>query len=46
MIEACDREPLLLGGEVDRPDWRPPTRFERRGRDQGRAAVDLRFRRI
>jgi len=36
-------EPRLAGGRVPRPDWRPFTRFERRGRVEGRDAVDLMY---
>lgn len=41
MIEVCTAEPRLSGGVVPRPEWRPVTRFERRGREEGRQAVDL-----
>ncbi|MET0908199.1 MAG: tRNA (guanosine(46)-N7)-methyltransferase TrmB, partial [Ilumatobacteraceae bacterium] len=33
------------GGMIERPSWRPLTRFERRGLDEGRVAVDLLYRR-
>lgn len=36
----------LAGGVVDRPAWRPVTRFERRALDAGRAPIDLIARRI
>lgn len=39
-------EPRLRGGVIDRPDWRPLTRFERRGLEAGRRPVDLWFERI
>jgi len=45
MIAACDAEPRLVGGVVDDPADRPPTRFERRGLDEGRSPVDLRYER-
>lgn len=41
MQRVCDAEPRLEGGVIDRPDWRPLTRFERRGLDAGRTPVDL-----
>lgn len=45
MVAACDAEPRLRGGRIPRPDWRPVTRFERRGLDAGRRPVDLWYRR-
>lgn len=39
-------EPRLAGGRVPRPDWRPLTRFERRGLEAGREPVDLVYARI
>ncbi|HEX3088401.1 MAG TPA: tRNA (guanine(46)-N(7))-methyltransferase TrmB [Ilumatobacteraceae bacterium] len=38
---VCDARPDLIGGVIERPSWRPTTRFERRGVDEGRLAVDL-----
>lgn len=46
MEDVCAAEPRLEGGRVPRPDWRPETRFERRGRDEGRSSVDLLFVRV
>lgn len=46
MRRVCETEPRLAGGEVERPGWRPVTRFEQRGRDDGRASVDLVYRRV
>lgn len=46
MQDACRAEGRLDGGVVARPDDRPLTRFERRGLDEGRSIVDLRYRRI
>lgn len=43
---VCGADPRLRGGRVERPSWRPETRFERRGRDEGRDAVDLIYERI
>jgi tRNA (guanine-N7-)-methyltransferase len=39
--QVCDGHPALSGGFVDRPSWRPTTRFEQRGAEEGRVAVDL-----
>jgi tRNA (guanine-N7-)-methyltransferase len=41
MQTVCDAHPALHGGVVERPSWRPRTRFEQRGIDAGRAPVDL-----
>jgi tRNA (guanine-N7-)-methyltransferase len=41
MQATCDAEPRLAGGVIDRPDWRPLTRFEQRGLDAGRTITDL-----
>lgn len=38
---VCEAEPRLTGGEIERPDWRPLTRFEQRGLDAGRSPTDL-----
>jgi tRNA (guanine-N7-)-methyltransferase len=46
MERVCDAEPLLIGGVIPRPAWRPVTRFERRGLDAGRDPVDLVYRRV
>jgi tRNA (guanine-N7-)-methyltransferase len=40
---VCDATTGLQGGVTDRPAWRPVTRFERRGIDEGRRPVDLRY---
>lgn len=45
MQEVCDAEPRLDGGVIERPDWRPLTRFEQRGLDAGRQPVDLLYTR-
>lgn len=42
-VAAADAR--LEGGRIERPDWRPVTRFEERGRREGRDAVDLWFTR-
>ena len=46
MRRVCDAEPRLAGGPVERPGWRPLTRFEQRGLDEGRAATDLVYVRV
>jgi tRNA (guanine-N7-)-methyltransferase len=46
MESVCAAEPRLSGGVVERPEWRPLTRFEQRGIDEGRTAVDLVYRRV
>jgi len=46
MVEVCGAEPRLAGGIVPRPGWRPLTRYEQRGLDQGREPHDLRYVRV
>ncbi len=46
MQQVCDAEPRLAGGVIDRPDWRPLTRFEHRGLDAGRSPTDLLYTRL
>ncbi len=41
---VCDDFPALRGGVIDRPSWRPTTRYEQRGIDSGRTPVDLLYR--
>jgi tRNA (guanine-N7-)-methyltransferase len=41
MRQVCDDHPGLVGGVIERPPWRPTTRYEQRGIDEGRRAVDL-----
>ncbi len=41
MRTVCDATAALSGGVIERPSWRPITRFERRGLDEGRQSVDL-----
>ncbi|GAA5144703.1 tRNA (guanosine(46)-N7)-methyltransferase TrmB [Pseudonocardia eucalypti] len=43
MRKVCDAEPALLGGPVDRPAWRPLTKFEQRAREEGRTVTDLMY---
>jgi tRNA (guanine-N7-)-methyltransferase len=40
---VCDTTTGLHGGTIERPSWRPATRFERRGIEEGRQPVDLRY---
>ena len=42
---VCDDHPDLDGGVIDRPDWRPVTRYERKGLDAGHPITDLVYRR-
>lgn len=46
MQTVCDADGRLAGGVVDRPSWRPLTRFEQRGHLEGRDATDLVYRRV
>ena len=46
MQQVCGSEPRLTGGVIERPDWRPLTRFEQRGLDAGRAPTDLIYTRV
>lgn len=41
----CDAEGRLLGGVIERPPWRPETRYERKGLEAGRHVTDLLYRR-
>lgn len=41
MQRVCDACPALSGGVVERPPWRPVTRFESRGLAEDRIPVDL-----
>lgn len=43
--EVLDASPDFTGGEVERPDTRPITRFEARGERLGHAMCDLLYRR-
>jgi tRNA (guanine-N7-)-methyltransferase len=43
---VCAADVRLAGGEVARPSWRPLTRYERRGRDEGRVATDFLYTRV
>lgn len=41
MLRVCDLHPALHGGAIERPTWRPVTRYEQRAIDEGRRPVDL-----
>ena len=48
MLEVLSASPLLQNtaeGYAPRPDYRPLTKFERRGERLGQAALDLVFQR-
>jgi tRNA (guanine-N7-)-methyltransferase len=46
MVATCAAEPRLIGGVIERPEWRPLTRFEQRGLDAGRTPTDLLYTRV
>ena len=41
MRAVCEAVPELSGGMIERPVWRPLTRYEQRAIDEGRRPVDL-----
>lgn len=41
MRAVCDEHPRLSGGVIERPSWRPVTRYEEKGHAAGRTATDL-----
>lgn len=43
---VCAADERLRGGVVPRPEWRPVTRFERRGLAAGRTPTDLVYERV
>ena len=45
MLATCAAVDRLNGGQIKRPSWRPVTRFEQRGLDEGRAPIDFLFTR-
>jgi tRNA (guanine-N7-)-methyltransferase len=45
-LRVCVAERRLRGGVVQRPAWRPLTRFEQRGLAEGRTPTDLIFERV
>ena len=46
VIEVAAGDGRLLGGVVPRPEWRPVTRYERRGLAAGRTPHDLIYERM
>jgi tRNA (guanine-N7-)-methyltransferase len=44
--EALAPSQAWRGGRIPRPDWRPQTRYERRGLAAGRSPIDLWFERV
>lgn len=38
---VCNAHPSLKGGVIERPAWRPVTRYEQRALDEGRRSLDL-----
>ena len=41
----CDDTEMLDGGRIERPSWRPRTRYEAKGLAAGRSVTDLLYRR-
>lgn len=46
MKERLDRSTFFVGGIVERPEWRPLTRFERQGVRKDHEVTDLIYRKI
>jgi tRNA (guanine-N7-)-methyltransferase len=46
MLLVCAAEERIAGGIVQRPEWRPETRYEQRGRRAGRFPTDMRYERV
>jgi tRNA (guanine-N7-)-methyltransferase len=46
IAEAVQHSPRWSGGAIERPEWRPLTRYERRGLAAGRESIDLWFERV
>ncbi|MGQ0573754.1 MAG: tRNA (guanosine(46)-N7)-methyltransferase TrmB [Pseudonocardia sp.] len=46
MQQVCAAHPGLAGGPVERPGWRPVTKFEQRARVEGRVVRDLIYQRV
>ncbi len=42
--QVCSGRADLVGGVIGRPDWRPVTRYETKGRSAGRMSTDLMYR--
>jgi tRNA (guanine-N7-)-methyltransferase len=45
VARVADAHPELDGGPIERPDWRPVTRYECKGLAAGRSITDLLYRR-
>jgi tRNA (guanine-N7-)-methyltransferase len=45
-LASCNGDERLHGGIIDRPSWRPVTRFEERAHRDGRSITDLWFERV
>ncbi len=45
MQQVLDAHPMWAGGVIERPAWRPVTRYERTGLGHGRTVTDLMYRR-
>ena len=43
IAEEFNKQTLFIGGEVERPDWRPLTRFEGQGINKEHPVTDFRF---
>lgn len=43
IAEEFTKQTLFIGGEVERPDWRPLTRFEDQGINKDHPVADFRF---
>jgi tRNA (guanine-N7-)-methyltransferase len=43
IAEEFTKQNFFTGGEVDRPDWRPLTRFEDQGINKDHPVADFRF---
>ena len=43
IAEEFNKQTLFIGGEVERPDWRPLTRFEGQGINKEHPVADFRF---
>ena len=44
--ERVTSTPAWRGGRIPRPDWRPQTKYERRGLAAGRSPIDLWFEKV
>lgn len=45
-MSVLDADPSWSGGPIERPAWRPVTRYEQLALDQGRAVIDLWYTRM